>query len=350
MSIPGMPATPGDLQELIRQGENARVEFKEELSSDVLKGLDTDIAALANFQGGTIVFGITDDRVPVGCVLQKEERERVSDQALRCSPSVHIELGEIEFGEMKFLIVGIERSTIIHNDHQHRFPVRIGDKTGFLEAAGLIALLQERRLISAEATAQVPPPSERKREPIPDSEVPLLERTLSSTDSPLRLEALRDINNLTQRSILLDRGRISTFLARLLKSGSSEEVGLVLDILRTIVLRGESSEMEVITPWMELVVEKGKAVNEAEIARKAFDVLQYAKNEGAADVLIHWVKSAEDDAFNSFNPRNLLANIRFYGLDQKIREAMYSILESDADANVRERASTILDAVRNAYG
>ena len=344
-----MPATPGDLHELIKQGENARVEFKQELSNDVLKDLDTDIAAMANLQGGTIVFGVTDDRIPVGCKLEKKDREAVSQQALRCGPPVHIELGEIEFGEMKFLVVGIERSTIIHNDHRHRFPVRIGDKTGFLDAAGLISLLQERRLISAEATLQVPPPSERKRERIPDSEVRLLERTLSSTDSPLRLEALRDIHNLAHRSILLDRERISTPIAQLLESGSDEERGLVLDIVRTIVLWGARSEKEVVAPWMETVAEAGKALSRAEIARKAFDVLQNAKNGGAVEVLVHWVKSAEDDAFTSFNPRNMLANISFYGLDQAIREAMYSILESDADARVRERASTILEAVRNAH-
>ncbi len=61
-----MARTLDDLEELVRESESARVELKREISEDVVRGLSTDIAALANYEGGYIVFGFTDDKEPMG--------------------------------------------------------------------------------------------------------------------------------------------------------------------------------------------------------------------------------------------------------------------------------------------
>jgi predicted HTH transcriptional regulator len=47
-----------ELQKIIGRGEDTQTEFKAALSEEVLKGLPTDLAAIANSQGGRLIFGV----------------------------------------------------------------------------------------------------------------------------------------------------------------------------------------------------------------------------------------------------------------------------------------------------
>jgi predicted HTH transcriptional regulator len=87
-----------DLQQIIDRGEDTQTEFKAALSEEVLKGLPTDLAAIANSQGGRIIFGVTDDKDPVGIVLTGEEFNRISQCASNCRPVILAEPEEIRFG------------------------------------------------------------------------------------------------------------------------------------------------------------------------------------------------------------------------------------------------------------
>ncbi|MFQ5910055.1 MAG: helix-turn-helix domain-containing protein, partial [Thermoplasmata archaeon] len=57
-----MPLNLDQLYELIRQGEDTQTEFRQELSKEALQRLSTNIAALANAEGGYIIFGVVDDK------------------------------------------------------------------------------------------------------------------------------------------------------------------------------------------------------------------------------------------------------------------------------------------------
>jgi predicted HTH transcriptional regulator len=50
--------TLDELQQLIAQKENARVEFKREVLDSVLQGMSTIIAAMSYAHGGVIIFGV----------------------------------------------------------------------------------------------------------------------------------------------------------------------------------------------------------------------------------------------------------------------------------------------------
>lgn len=57
-----MAQTFDELRRLVEQSEDAHVELKQMASEDVLRELPTRIAAVANAQGGAIIFGVTDDK------------------------------------------------------------------------------------------------------------------------------------------------------------------------------------------------------------------------------------------------------------------------------------------------
>lgn len=146
---------------------------------------------MANFQGGRIIFGVTQGKDPVGLDFQGDEREKISQQASNCRPAVKIDFEEITLGSRHFLVVKVDRSSVVHNDLNRRFPIRIGNTTDYLDASGLLALLQERRLLVVEGQEPQPTPTERKRRPLSKSQVDLLSRTLASTNPSVRLEGLK---------------------------------------------------------------------------------------------------------------------------------------------------------------
>ncbi len=100
---------------------------------------------------------------------------------------------------------------------------------------------------------------------------------------------------------------------------------------------------------MERIVEIGKSADSTHVAQRAFDVLECVGHSGAVDLLVHWVSETDDERFSQLQPRNFLSNVRFYGLDNKIRKAMYELLESESGRDVTERISGVLSAVRRAY-
>ncbi len=344
-----MPMTPDELDRIIRRKENARVEFKAQLSKEVLRGLSTDIAAFANSGGGRIIFGVTDDRDPVGLTLKGDEGERISQEASNCRPAVPIDLEEISFGKRRFLIVQVPHSSLIHNDVHRKFPVRIGKITDYLDALGLVALLRERRLLIEEGEKVQPVPEKRERRPLTDSQVSSLSKVLTAKDPFVRLEGLKDLVSLPYNHVVFEHSRIVKSLEDTLKSGTDEELGLLLNLVRTLLNSGTDKEKEAITPWLERVAEIARSAP-PEVARTAFEVLQIARDRATVRILVHWITNADSERYESLAVPGSLHNIKFYGLDFAIREAMYSLLNRSLKETARERVADVLKAVRDAYG
>jgi predicted HTH transcriptional regulator len=64
-----------DIQVLIEEGEGFRVEFKRKVSSP--EKIAKTLIAFANTKGGTILFGVDDDKSIVGIGSEKEEAEMI---------------------------------------------------------------------------------------------------------------------------------------------------------------------------------------------------------------------------------------------------------------------------------
>ena len=333
-----MPITFDDLNRLIQQGENATTEFKAEPSPQVLKGLSTDIAAMANYQGGMIVFGVTDDGDPRGCTLEADTRDRMTTEAKLCRPSIAIDFEEVPFGARRFLILKVPRSSVFHNDKEFRFPTRIGNQTDYLDALGLVAVLNERGLVQGEAVQQFVQPVVERQE-LSETEAASVAHALSSPEPAVRLEGLRDVAFLSGRFVVFDRPPVAQAIKRSLDSGTDPERELAMQALRNRTVWNIKEELETIANWVPQLSVLAKTFAPG-IAVAAFQILMNLHRKEAADVLVQWVLGADDDRYAKLQPINFLQSTRYFGLYDSFREALYGLLEKPAAKGAEERITS----------
>ena len=347
---PFMALSFEDLRRLVEQSEDARVELKETPSDQVLREFSTDIAAIANGKGGAIIFGVTDAKAYVGCMLVGTERDRISQEAARCRPPVQIDFDESASDDGKrFLVVRVPAATTLpHSDFRDKTPVRVGSITAYLDASGVVGWLNERGLLRREEARQSY--LEAKREPVSDEEALVLAKALRSETREVRIEALRDVAWLCNRRVVLDRPELAAPLGRILVTGAPEELKFSLDALRSVVLWGSKEEKLAVDGWFDRISELARDVDDPVVAKVAFDVLECARREEAAEILYDWVTKADDEAYRQLQPTNGLANVRFYNLDRPMRAAMHRVMEGKPAETIRARASAVLEALRQAYG
>ena len=76
-----------ELNNLIEDGENSRVEFKRKFSTP--EKIAKEMVAFTNTKGGYILFGIDDDRKIIGVESEKEELELINTAAkFYCDPEI----------------------------------------------------------------------------------------------------------------------------------------------------------------------------------------------------------------------------------------------------------------------
>lgn len=167
----------------------------------------------------------------------------------------------------RFLVVLVpEAGTLPHSDHHDKFPVRVGNVTAHLDAYGVVKWLSERGLLRREGQQSYP---EFKREPISDLEASTITAGLNSGVAAVQIEALRDFTHLSHRHIVLDREDIASPVSRILRGGTTEEVKLIVDALRSVVLWGPDQETRPVADWFDRIAELARDVRESELARMA---------------------------------------------------------------------------------
>lgn len=340
--------TSDDLHRLISDKENVRVDFKVDATEDVLRGFSTDVASFANTQGGTIIFGVTDDGDPLGCKLTQVQRDRISQEMSKCHPIINADFEEVSFGTRKFFVVKIPKSRLIHNDHQRRFPVRIGNITEYLDASGLVSILQERAVVSNNTAVQIPQ-EQAGRKTLPSDDALVLTNTLRNADRTIRLEALKDLATMPYWFALFENEDLASAVGQILTGNDLEEEGFVLESLRGIAHAGSEKEKTVLRGWFPRIEELANS-GSPDLVRKSFDVLQSARSSGAVRILEHCVREIDDVLYSQLQLTNSLANIGYYGLKDRARKSMYTILGNSPDARTRKRATEILEVLRRTPG
>lgn len=341
--------TSDELHTMISQRENVRVDFKADATEDVLRGLSTDISSFANTQGGTIIFGVTDEGDPVGCKLTQTQRDRISQEASKCHPIISVDLEEVSFGARKFVLVKIPKGNVIHNDQQRRFPTRVGNITDYLDASGLVSLLQERAIIRGEMIPQIQTQGQSGRKPLAEQESSTLVKMLGSPDKTIRLEALKDLATMPYWNALLEDESIASSIGQILSANDEEEVKLVLESFRGIAHAGSEKEKAILRGWFPKIEELGNS-SSLDLARKSFDVLQSARSPRAVKILLRWVREAEDSVYNALQLSNFLSNVGYYALKSPARQALYGLLENDSDERTRKRSIEVLEILRRIPG
>ena len=335
-----------ELHRLIMSGENAGTEFKEQLSQEVLQGLSTDIAALANSQGGRVIFGVTDAGDPVGCDLRGDEGEQISQAASNCRPAIRIDIEQIPFGKKQFLVVHVPRSAGVHSDVYRKFPQRIGNITDYLDGSGLAALMRERSQPLSETTPPFYGTVEERRKPLPEPEEKFVIRALNSKESAVRKEVLADLSYINYQYILLENNDIVKGITAILESAKDDERAIALDCIRGVVFMATGGEKKNLESWFGLIAQIAKTSPDLQLARRAFEVLRTAEDPAIVDILIHWTEDADDNTFAGLNPSGIIQGIRDSDLKRSIREALYALVERNSDDGIRKRATGILDRIR----
>ena len=87
---------------LLSKGEDYKTEFKENLS-----GIDKDIVAFANTDGGIILVGVTDTGKVKGFALSNKHKAEIQAVARNCDPAISIEVIDKE----NVLLVIVPEST-----------------------------------------------------------------------------------------------------------------------------------------------------------------------------------------------------------------------------------------------
>ena len=148
-----VPWTSERLRKQIELGEDSRVEFKEarfagsRVSAPRRESVADELAALGNTVGGTLIFSVSD----AGTV---QPMDRTQMDALGafvgelCSDSIHPPLAFITQrlalpGELSVLVVGVERSPLVHKS-PGGYLCRQGSAKRELSSAALRRLFQQR--------------------------------------------------------------------------------------------------------------------------------------------------------------------------------------------------------------
>lgn len=98
-----------ELHSLIEDGENSTVEFKRKFSSP--EKIAKEMIAFANSKGGTILFGVDDDRTIVGVESEKGEIELIDTAAkFYCEPEVEYSYEIISIKKSDIVVVNIPES------------------------------------------------------------------------------------------------------------------------------------------------------------------------------------------------------------------------------------------------
>tara|TARA_Y100000310_G_scaffold340869_1_gene438107 strand:- start:1145 stop:2521 length:1377 start_codon:yes stop_codon:yes gene_type:complete len=102
---------------ILQKGEGLKIEFKENLS-----GLDKEIVAMANFEGGRIFLGVNDKGEAKGIKITNKLKSQVQDIANNCDPPIEIDLREFE----NILIIGVKEGKDRPYKCKEGFFMRIG--------------------------------------------------------------------------------------------------------------------------------------------------------------------------------------------------------------------------------
>lgn len=124
-----------ELNELIENGENDRVEFKRKFSSP--EKIAKEMIAFANSKGGMILFGIDDDKSIRGVESEKGELELISTAAgFYCEPEVEFTTEIMLLKNKDIVVVNIEESKtkphrLISEDglDESKVYIRLNDKS-----------------------------------------------------------------------------------------------------------------------------------------------------------------------------------------------------------------------------
>ncbi len=126
-----------DIHAMLDEGEGFELEFKRKVSNT--EKIAKAMVGFANTKGGTILFGIDDDRSVVGVESEKSEVEMIRNVAdYYCEPPIEVDIEIVPYKGKDVVAVFVEESrdkphaVVLHEDSedpQLQVYIRVNDKT-----------------------------------------------------------------------------------------------------------------------------------------------------------------------------------------------------------------------------
>jgi predicted HTH transcriptional regulator len=124
-----------ELYKLIEEGEGSSIEFKRKFSSPLK--IAKEMVAFANSKGGSILFGVDDDRKIIGVESEKGELELINTAAkFYCEPEIEYTTEIVCIKNVDVVVISIKESSkkphrIVsdENSNEKKFYVRYNDKS-----------------------------------------------------------------------------------------------------------------------------------------------------------------------------------------------------------------------------
>lgn len=139
-----------ELIEIIESGESSKVEFKTEDVHPV--ALAEEIVAFANFEGGKILIGVSDNGVIKGCVREDLETFIVNICRNNVKPSIIPEIEHKVINNKKIFVVTIVKGDTPYSTGKGLYYIRVGSTKQIPTQQEVLRLFQKRNLIQFDET------------------------------------------------------------------------------------------------------------------------------------------------------------------------------------------------------
>ena len=128
---------------ILQEGEGFKIEFKEGKS-----GIDKDIVAFSNSEGGRIFLGVNDEGKVFGTHFNNEFRSEIQTIARNCDPTIKVELEQFE----NILIINVEEGKDKPYKCKEGFYMRIGANSQKMNRNEIIELIQQTNRVKFDKT------------------------------------------------------------------------------------------------------------------------------------------------------------------------------------------------------
>jgi len=138
-----MNPTGKKIQEIIAQGENSAVEFKN--AAVTPKSSANEIVAFANTNGGVILIGVEDDGLISGIQGSSVSEEWIANIARNnIIPSIGLEISYVDAGDKKIICIEVPKGKDKpYQTQQNRFLIRVGSTNRVTTQHELLRLFQQ---------------------------------------------------------------------------------------------------------------------------------------------------------------------------------------------------------------
>lgn len=340
-----------ELAHLISSGESVSFEYKETLNEGIKERLSAYFAAFANTEGGILVLGISNSKETIGYTLKQGEREYISQEAQNCHPPVYIDIEEKDYDNNKIILIYVSKSTMIHTDKNHKFPVRVGSNRVYLDIIGLIPLAKERLGLTYGTGKPELPPANIQEKKVTPEDIELCMNTIKGDTKEVILEGLRDLELfLIWDNKVSDEPRVIDVFETLLKHPEVEVRKKALGVLdRMIRLVKNDESRQKLAMYSAYVLSIVKSDSDDEARTKSIQVLLGGiGDERVIEPIIDIMLKGSDEMYNMMSkmiesfPWSLKGEIK----RQLKSEILMEIGRSNHPDNIKKRLKEFLEKVR----